>query len=218
MKSFAPKSTTAPHPLPQLPPSSSLPAFTSHVTYHGARNTIHRPLKPLAGQKQTNENKADAAAKTRRNKERENQAAVKGENRSGKNTQAAVLRDNTNVPGEPLSPEEQIAALTTRLESSEAKNDALSRKNPSSGVSRRRQRLTNVGRLEGEARHLLSPSSEDEDPMDIDNPNASGSRATPPLGVEEDLHDSGEGGTRDKAGVLAMLRRRRMTMGRRNYL
>ncbi|KAJ7669768.1 hypothetical protein B0H17DRAFT_206022 [Mycena rosella] len=89
-----------------------------------------RTRNPSAAQRQTNKNRADAAAKTRANKEKAQKATARKVQRGSNNARAAALRDATNAgEAEPLSAEEQIAALTARLEAAEAKNEALNRKN-----------------------------------------------------------------------------------------
>ncbi|KAJ7218478.1 hypothetical protein GGX14DRAFT_390247 [Mycena pura] len=89
-----------------------------------------RQLNPSKGQKNTNENLADAAAKKQQNKDKAARAASRKAKRSSNDAQAEALRDRTNDSGESsLSVDERIARLTARLEASEAKNARLIRKN-----------------------------------------------------------------------------------------
>ncbi|KAJ7100777.1 hypothetical protein B0H15DRAFT_796477 [Mycena belliarum] len=101
-----------------------------------------RSRKPSAAQKQINQTRVEAAAKTRANKEKAKRAAARKEKRRSNDAQAAILRDTTNtvVEREPLAPsaEEQIARLTARLQSAEAHNETLARKNKRLKKSMRR--------------------------------------------------------------------------------
>ncbi|KAJ6567758.1 hypothetical protein DFH09DRAFT_1314265 [Mycena vulgaris] len=90
-----------------------------------------RTRNQSAGQKQTNENRATDAAKKRANKEKKEHAAAKKNQRQSNDVEAAALRDSTNTPADEsaLSADERIALLTARLDSANAKNQALSQKN-----------------------------------------------------------------------------------------
>ncbi|KAJ7206400.1 hypothetical protein GGX14DRAFT_568366 [Mycena pura] len=93
------------------------------------RSKAGRPVKASARQQQTNENRAENAAKKQKKQDTAKRAAARKAKRAGNDAQADALRDTTNTAGESaLSPEQQIALLTARLESAEAKTRRLDRK------------------------------------------------------------------------------------------
>ncbi|KAK7013516.1 hypothetical protein R3P38DRAFT_3576054 [Favolaschia claudopus] len=95
----------------------------------GERTTSTRRTRKSERQQRSDENKADAAAKTAQRKQKNTEAAAKKARRAVNNAQAAALQDATNTRPEQsaLSSEEKIAALENRVEALSRKNKRLSK-------------------------------------------------------------------------------------------